>query len=166
MMKRLVDRFGRTGFAAVSSVIWFLPMAAWAGSFDLSPMDRTAEPWIALGIGIVMLGVWIYLLTRLRNIAVAPRQHRFDLAQMTQREKRWSLVTFVFAAGLIAWLNGAATVDWTPLVAGVAAGKTGTIIFATGLAIFLVAMLIGVALSWREESAAYRDRLSRASSPP
>jgi hypothetical protein len=51
-MKNLVDRFGRTGFAAITSVIWLLPMAAWAGSADLSPIDKTAAPAIALTIGV------------------------------------------------------------------------------------------------------------------
>src|SRR6266481_773127 len=63
-MNRLVDRFGRTGFAALTSLIWALPMAAWAGSADLSPIDQTAYPWIALAIGLVMLAVWIALLSR------------------------------------------------------------------------------------------------------
>lgn len=162
-MKQLVDRFGRTGFAALASVIWFFPMAAWAGSFDLSPIDKTAYPWIALTIGLVMLVVWIVLLTRLRTIPVSPRQRRFDLAQMSRGEKRWSLITIAFALGAIAWLNTAATVDWTPLVSGVGAGKTGTLLFALALAVFLLVMLAGVVFSWRKESAAFQERLSRAS---
>ncbi len=162
-MTQLVDRFGRTGFAALTSLIWFLPMAAWAGSFDLSPMDKTAEPWVALGIGLVMLVVWLVLLTRLRDVKVTPRQRRFDIAQMSQSEKRWTLVTIAFGCGLIAWLNAAATVDWTPLVTDVAAGKSGTVIFALVLTAFLIAMIAGVAFSWRKESAAFRQRLSRAS---
>jgi membrane protease YdiL (CAAX protease family) len=83
MMNRWVDRFGRTGFAAITSLIWALPMAAWAGSADLSPIDQTAYPWIALAIGLVMLAVWIFLLTRIGRIPVAPRQRRLDLAQMS-----------------------------------------------------------------------------------
>ena len=61
MVNTLVARYGRTGFAALSSVIWALPMAAWAGSSDLSPIDKTAYPWIALSIGLVMLVVWLVL---------------------------------------------------------------------------------------------------------
>lgn len=162
-MTQLVDRFGRTGFAALASVIWFIPMAAWAGSFDLSPMDKTAYPWIALGIGLVMLAVWIVLLTRLRSIPVAARQRRFDLAQMTRDEKRWSLVTIAFALGAIAWLNTAATVDWTPLVSGLGAGNIATVLFAVALAVFLAVMVAGIAFSWRKESAAFQQRLARAS---
>ena len=47
-MSGLVQRWGRTGFALAASVIWLLPMAAWAGSVDLYPGPR---PWIAFGIG-------------------------------------------------------------------------------------------------------------------
>lgn len=162
-MNALVNRFGRTGFAALSSLIWFVPMASWAGSFDLSPMDKTAYPKVALAIGLVMLGVWIVLLTRLGRIAVTPRQHRFDLSQMSSGEKRWTLVTFVFAAGLIAWLNAAATVDWTPLVSAVGAGKPGPLLLAAGLLAFLGVMLAGLAVSWRKSSAAFQERLSHAS---
>src|ERR1700716_637458 len=126
-MSRLVDRYGRTGFAAISSVIWALPMAAWAGSSDLSPIDKTAYPWVALAIGLVMLVVWIVLLTRLGGVPVSPRQRRFDLGQMTRAEKRWTLVCAAFATGLIAWLNAAATVDWGPLGTAISAGKSGPI---------------------------------------
>src|SRR6516225_5664703 len=114
---------GRTGFAAASSVIWFVPMAAWAGSFDLSPIDKTAYPRVALAIGVLMLVVWIVLLARLRNINVTERQRRFDLAQMSAGEKRWTLATIAFAIGLVAWLNAAATVDARPLVERVANGN-------------------------------------------
>ena len=162
-MTQLVDRFGRTGFAALTSVIWFVPMAAWAGSFDLSPIDKTAYPWIALGIGIVMLVLWIVLLTRLRDVKVTPRQRRFDLAQMSRSERRWTLATIAFGLGAIAWLNAAATVDWTPLVSGLAAGKTGAVLFALALAIFLAVMLAGIVFSWRKASRAFQERLSRAS---
>jgi hypothetical protein len=159
MIKRLVDRFGRTGFAALSSLIWALPMAAWAGSSDLSPIDKTAYPWVALAIGLVMLAVWLVLLTRLRGIQVAPRHRRFDLQQMSAGEKRWTLGLAAFATGLIAWLNGAATVDWGPLVTAVSGGKVGPSLLALGLAVFLLAMLGGVWLSWRKESAAYEARV-------
>jgi hypothetical protein len=157
-MNRLVDRFGRTGFAALSSLIWALPMAAWAGSADLSPIDQTAYPWVALAIGLVMLVVWIVLLTRLGNVPVSPRQRRFDLRQMSRSEKRWTLAAIAFFTGLIAWLNGAATVDWAPLGAALAAGKIGPMVLASALAVFLVAMVAGLGFSWRRETAAWRAR--------
>lgn len=162
-MTRLVDRFGRTGFAALASLLWALPMAAWAGSADLSPIDQTAYPWVALSVGLAMLVAWIALLTRLGRIPVAARQHRFDLGQMSQAEKRWTLATIAFATGLIAWLNAAATVDWAPLTAAVAAGKPSPLLFAAGLVAFLLAMVAGVAFSWRRSSAAFQERRSRAS---
>ena len=160
-MSRLVDRFGRTGFAALSSLIWALPMAAWAGSADLSPIDKTAYPWIALAIGLVMLVVWFVLLSRLGRYSVSPRQRRFDLAQMSRAEKVWVLAAVAFATGLIAWLNGAATVDWGPLGAAIGAGKPGPTVFAIGLAAFLIVMVVGIWISWSKETAAYRERLSR-----
>ncbi len=159
-MKGLVDRFGRTGFAALTSVIWLLPMAAWAGSADLSPIDKTATPAIALTIGVVMLAVWLVLVASLRRFPVSQRQRRFDLAQMSPSEKRWTLACIAFALGLIAWLNGAATVDWGPLGSAIGAGKVGPILLAVGLAIFVVVMVAGIWFSWRNETAAYRRRSS------
>lgn len=159
MINRLVDRWGRTGFAAATSLIWALPMAAWAGSSDLSPIDKTAYPKVALSIGLAMLVVWIFLLTRIGRAAVSMRQRRFDLAQMSRAEKRWTLITIAFGTGAIAWLNGAATVDWTPLGSAVSAGKVGPSILALVLGLFLVAMITGVVISWRKATAAYRLRL-------
>lgn len=158
-MNRLIDRWGRTGFAAVTSLIWALPMAAWAGSSDLSPVDKTAYPWVALSIGVVMFVVWVVLLTRLGRVTVSSRQRRFDIAQMSRTEKRWTLITLAFATGAIAWLNAAATVDWAPLVLAVGAGKVGPSLLALGLAVFLVVMIAGIWTSWRRASTAYRGRL-------
>lgn len=159
MMGRLVDRFGRTGFALLSSLIWALPMAAWAGAADLSPIDKTAYPWIALSIGLVMLAVWLFLLTRLSKVAVSNiRPHRIDFARMTSAERRWSLALAAFVTGLIAWLNGAATVDWAPLVSAVSTGKVGPSVFAFLLAAFLIAMLVGIWISWSRATAAFRVR--------
>jgi len=160
-MSRYVDRFGKTGFAAITSLIWALPMAAWAGSADLSPIDKTVYPWIALAIGLVMLVVWFVLLSRLARYAVSPRQRRFDLAQMSRPEKIWVLAVAAFATGLIAWLNGAATVDWGPLGAAIGAGKPGPTVFAIALAAFLIVMVAGIFFSWGKETAAYRERSSR-----
>src|SRR5258707_14330517 len=109
MVNRLVERYGRTGFAALSSVIWALPMAAWAGSSDLSPIDKTAYPWVALAIRPVMLVVWLALLTRLGPVPVSARPRRLDLAQRSTSAKRWSLGFLAFVTGLSASLNAAAT---------------------------------------------------------
>lgn len=157
-MNKLVDRFGRTGFALLASLIWFIPMAAWAGSADLSPIDQTAYPKVALAIGLVMLVVWLVIVARLRTVPVSSRQHRFDLAQMTASEKRWTLAAAAFGTGLVAWLNGAATVDWTPLTSAVQQGKAGVIILAVALIAFAVVMVAGIAFSWRRATAAFRAR--------
>jgi hypothetical protein len=159
-MNRMVDRFGRTGFAALSSVIWALPMAAWAGSADLSPIDKTAYPWIALGIGLVMLVLWFGLLSRLGRIPVTQRERRFDVAQMSRSEKVWILAVLAFAAGLIAWLNAAATVDWGPLGSAVGSGKPGPLAFAAGLAIYVIVMVAGIWISARKARDAFRRRLA------
>lgn len=162
MITSLVDRFGRTGFAALTSLIWALPMAAWAGSADLTPIDTTAYPWIALGIGLVMLAIWLVLLTRIAAAPITPRPHRLDFHAMSSAERRWDLALAAFATGLIAWLNGAATVDWAPLAAAVRSGLLGPIIFAAGLFLFLAAMLAGIWLSYRKSRAAFQTRRSSA----
>lgn len=154
---------GRTGFAAATSLMWALPMAAWAGSADLSPIDKTAYPWVALAVGGVMLVAWIALLTRLRNYNVTARQRRFDLTQMSAGEKRWTLTTIAFATGAIAWLNAAATVDPRPLIDGVVAGNLGALLLTSALIAFLAGVLIGVAVGWRKASVAYEERRARAS---
>ena len=157
-MNRLVDRFGKTGFAAITSLIWALPMAAWAGSADLSPIDRTATPSIALGIGVAMLLVWLGLIASLGRIRVPPRQRRFDITQMSPSEKRWTLACAAFATGLIAWLNAAATVDWGPLASAIGAGKVGPILLAAALAIYVLVMAAGIWFSWHKETVAYHRR--------
>ena len=161
-MNRYVDRFGRTGFAALTSLIWFLPMAAWAGSSDLSPIDKTAYPWVALSIGIVMFAVWLFLLTRLGKIPVNTRQRRLDLAQMSKSEKRWTLALVAFGAGLIAWLNAAATVDWAPLGGALKSGSSGALVFAGALAAYLLVMIAGVLISWLKARQAFKRRKSEA----
>src|SRR5258708_7120448 len=163
-MTRLVGHYGRTGAAAITSVIWALPMAAWAGSSDLSPIDQTAYPKVALAVGLVMLLFWFALLAWIARTPVAPRQRRLDLSQMSQSEKRWTLALIAFGAGLIAWLNAAATVDWAPLGPALASGKLGPILFTAALAIFLGAMLAGIAVSWRESRNAFLART--AAGPP
>ena len=159
-MNRLVDRFGRTGAAALTSLIWAVPMAAWAGSADLTPIDQTAYPRIALSIGLFMLVVWLVIVTRLPKIKMAPRQRRLDIGQMSAGEKRWTLALAAFVTGFIAWLNAAATVDWAPLGAALRNGQPGPALFAVGLAGFLLAMLFGIWLSWRKARTAFGRRLA------
>ncbi len=159
-MNKLVDRYGRTGVAAITSVIWLLPFAAWAGTADLSPIDRTSTPTIAFTIGVVMLVLWLAIVFSLGRFQVTQRQRRFDIAQMSPSEKRWTLGCFAFALGLIAWLNAAATVDWSPLGSAIGAGAIGPILLAIALAIFVIAMVAGLVWTWRHETEAFRRRSS------
>jgi uncharacterized membrane protein YjgN (DUF898 family) len=159
-VNKLVDRYGRTGVAAIASIIWLLPFAAWAGAADLSPIDRTATPTIAFTIGVVMLVLWLMLVVSLGRFQVTARQRRFDIAQMSPSEKRWTLGCFAFALGLVAWLNAAATVDWGPLGSAIRAGEIGPILLTVALAIFVIAMVAGIVWTWREETEAFRRRSS------
>lgn len=157
-MTRLVERFGKTGFAALTSLIWALPMAAWAGSADLAPYDTTAYPWIALGVGVVMLIVWFFLLSRLGHVEASARPHRLDIGRMSGSEKRWTLALAAFVTGLIAWLNAAATVDWSPLGPALQSGKRGPVLFSIALVAFLLIMLAGTWFTWRKSGRAFERR--------
>jgi hypothetical protein len=151
----LVERWGRTGFALASSLIWALPMAAWAGSVDLVPGPG---PWVAFWIGVALLVLWFVLLVWVGRIAVSKQHRRYDIGAMSRSERRWNAALALFGIGLIAFLNGAATVDWSILTPSLEAGRLASVILALGLAAFLVAMVAGVALSWRRADAAYRQR--------
>jgi hypothetical protein len=105
-----------------------------------------------------MFIVWLALLTRITKAPVTRRTRRLDLAQMSTKEKRWTLALIAFGAGLIAWLNAAATVDWSPLGPALASGKLGPILFAAVLAVLLAAMLAGIVVSWRRSTLAYQKR--------
>ena len=160
-MNRLVDRWGRTGFAAASSLVWALPMAAWAGSVDLQPGPG---PWAAFALGVVLLLAWLVMLTRLGRVPVTRRARRWDLGEMSPAERGWNLALAVCAIGIIGWLNGAATVDWNLLGPGLGAGQAGAILFVAGLAVLLVLLVAGAISSWRRSAAAFADR-ARSSQP-
>jgi len=152
---RLRERWGQFGFGLASSLIWALPMAAWAGSVDLVPGPG---PWIAFWIGAALFVVWIVLLVRLGKVPVSLRHRRYDVRAMSPSERRWNVALAVFTIGLIAWLNGAATVDWGILTPSLEAGVPGAGALTIGLATFLVVMVAGIAFSWRRADAAYRRR--------
>ena len=156
-MTRLVKRWGRTQFAAVTSLIWALPLAAWAGSVDLYPGPA---PWAAFGLGLLLLVAWLLMLTRLRAIEVEHRPRRLDFSAMSAAERRWNAVFAVCAVCLIGWLNGAATVDWGILTPKLAAGRPGPVALFAGLLVFLVLALAGAIVSWRRSAAAFRARAS------
>jgi hypothetical protein len=152
---RLRERWGPFGFALALSLIWALPMAAWAGSVDLSPGPG---PWVAFWIGAVLLVVWIVLVVWLGRIPVSPRHRRYDVRAMSTSERRWNAGLALFCIGLIAFLNGAATVDWGVLTPSLEAGRLGAVALSIGLAAFLVVMVSGIALSWRRADLAYSHR--------
>jgi len=152
-MTALVERWGRTGFALAAAVIWLLPMAAWAGSVDLYPGPR---PWIAFGVGVVMLAVWVALVVWSRRLPVPSRPHRFDVAAMRGDERRWLLAFAACGLVIVGWLNGAATVDWSLLH-----WSAGTAAFVAVLTAVLLAAVAGAVFSWRRASAAFRGRLGQ-----
>ena len=155
MIRQLVQRWGRTQFAAVTCLVWFLPLAAWAGSVDLYPGPA---PWAAFGLGILLLVAWLVVVARLRTIEVEPRPRRLDFSAMSAAERRWSTVFAVCAICLIGWLNGAATVDWGILTPKLAAGRPGPLGLFAGLLVFLLLALAGAVVSWRRSAAAFRAR--------
>lgn len=156
-MNRLVHRWGRTKFAAVTSLSWALPMAAWAGSVDLYPGPA---PWAALGLGLVLLAAWLAMVARLNSIEVAAGPRRLDFSAMSAAERRWNAAFFLCAVCLIGWLNAAATVDWGILTSKLGAGRPGPLALFAALLVFLAIALAGVVLSWRRSTAAYRGRAS------
>lgn len=158
-MSALVDRWGRTGFAAVTSLVWALPMAAWAGSVDLYPGRL---PWAEFGLGLVLLVVWIVMLTRLGRIQVTDRPRRLDFGSMSGAERRWNLVLAVCGIGIIGWLNGAATVDWGLLTPEVGDGRPGAVGLAIALAVLLVILVAGAVFSWRRAAAGFARRAAAA----
>lgn len=162
-MASLIERWGRTKFALVSSLVWALPMAAWAGSVDLAPGPG---PWIAFGVGLVLLVGWLVLVSRLGGYPVTPRSRRLDFASMSSDERRWNLVFFVFLVGIIGWLNGAATVDWGILTPSLATGRPQALALALDLALLLCIFLAGAAVGWRRSRAAFRRRSAEAGGVP
>jgi hypothetical protein len=152
-MTQLVQRWGRTGFALAASVLWLLPMAAWAGSVDI--VGGTG-PWIAFAVGVVMLGLWVGLVVWSRRVPVPDRPRRFDVAAMSGSERRWLLGCVACGLVVIGWLNGAATVDWSLLRGGPAA-----VAFVVALLVVLLAALAGAVYCWRRASAAARGRLGQ-----
>ncbi len=152
-MTGLVQRWGRIGFALAASVIWLLPMAAWAGSVDIV---GGPGPWIAFAIGVVMLAVWVGLVAWSRRVPVADRPRRLDVQAMSGSERRWLLGCVACGLVVIGWLNGAATVDWSLL-----RGGPGSAVFVAVLLALLMAAVAGAAYCWRRASAAARGRLGQ-----
>jgi hypothetical protein len=156
----LVRRFGRTGFAAVASIAWALPLLAWAGSVDLYP---GAWPWVAFALGLVLLLTWMALVGWIRTVEVEPRPSRLDLAAMSAAERLWNSLLAICLLGLIGWLNAAATVDWRPLVTAWGSGRTAPRVFSVAIVLLLVALVIGARAAWLRADRAFRSRCAQRS---
>ncbi|HEX6547636.1 MAG TPA: hypothetical protein VF134_02715 [Candidatus Dormibacteraeota bacterium] len=151
-MSALVRRWGRTGFALASSLLWALPAAYWAGSVDLV---GGPGPWIGLAVAGVMLVVWVGLLAVAARVPVPPRPRRLALAEMSGRERRWVLAAAAVLVLLIGELNAAATVDWS-LIGG--AGRAREVAFLLG-ALAVVAVTVAALLEcWRRADREFRTR--------
>src|SRR5439155_19079680 len=129
-LTRLVQRWGRSGFALRSSLVWALPLAAWAGSVDLSP---TVWTWVAFWVGLGLLAGWAALLVWVNRVPVPARPRRLDLRAMSPAERRWNVLFAVCVLGLIGWLNAAATVDWRVLTGALNAARPGLILVAVAI---------------------------------
>lgn len=151
----LAGRLGRVGTALLTSLVWALPMSAWAGSVDLS---GGTGPWVAFAIGAVLLVAWLGLLTRLARVPVEPRPHRFDIGRMGGAERGWNLGLAACLVGLVGWLNAAATVDWSLLGAALARGGAGPAAFTAALVALPLALAGGAILCWTRASARYAGR--------
>jgi len=145
----------------VTSLVWALPMAAWAGSVDIGPSPG-AGPWLAFAAGLVLLVAWLVMLTRLGRVPVAARPRRWDIQRMSPGERGWNLAWAVCVVGIIGWLNAAATVDWNLLAPAVRAGRGGAVLLALGLALLLLLLLMGALFGWRRSTASFRLRSSTA----
>lgn len=154
-MASLVLKFGRVETAALLSLGWALPMAVWAGSVDLEPGPL---PWVAFGIGLVLLAGWGLLLPSIARLPQERRGGRFRLGQMSASEKRWNLLLAATLTLLIGWLNGAATVDWRILIRALGNGRPGPILLLAGIGLLAAVLLAGTFLAWRGGARAYRLR--------
>ena len=139
----------------MASLIWFVPMAIWAGSVDLQP---GIGPWIAFAAGLLLLIAWLTMLTQLRRYPVEAGPRRLDVRRMTAAEKGWNALFFGSAVAVIGWLNGAATVDWSGVMPAVATGQIGALVLTAGLTILFVLGAAGAVFSWLKAGAAFRRR--------
>ena len=154
-MAAMVLRFGRLESAAILSLIWALPMAAWAGSVDLAPGPL---PWVAFGIGAALLVVWIQLLRVIEDLPQEERSGRFRIRQMSAPERRWNAVVAASLILLIGWLNAAATVDWGILAPRVRSGEPGPVLLLAGLLLVVIASMAAAALGWTRATHCWRQR--------
>ncbi len=152
MLRGFVRGWGWTAFAGLSSLVWALPLAAWAGAVDF---DRSA--WSLAVLGGLLFPIWAAVAWRARRWRV-PGRYRWEPAQMSRAELRWSALAALAATGVIGWLNAAATVDWRLLRPGLAAGRPGPWVLLVAALALLAGLAVAALACWRRASAAYGRR--------
>lgn len=120
MARRFVERYGWTAFAGLTSLVWALPLVAWAGAVDFAP-----DAFFAAFFAACLFPAWVFVAWRARRWRV-PGSYRWDPAQMSRPELLWGALAALAAIGVIGWLNAALTVDWGILGPGLSAGRPGS----------------------------------------
>ena len=166
--QRLVARFGSTGFAALASALWGVPLCFFAGGVEFD-----ARAFWGLYLGIALFPVWVVLAIRARRIERtliaaegAARRRRFDLHQMSSSEWRWAVGFGVAMLAIIGWLNAAATVDLGGLAPGLAAGNARVLGFVEAAVLFLVVAIVAAVYCWARNARAYLRRAEPVSEEP
>jgi hypothetical protein len=144
VLEKLVQRYGATPVAAATSLVFALPLAAWAGAVDLYPRPAV---WATGTAGLVLVVPWVLVARRAFALqARRPvRTRRFEWHQMSRAEKKWAALSAAGAIGIVGWLNAAATVDLPALGPGLAAGRPSIYAFVVAA---LAALALLAALSW------------------
>ncbi|TMD09539.1 MAG: hypothetical protein E6J02_02915 [Chloroflexi bacterium] len=156
-LSALVERHGATTVAAVASLLFLLPLAAWAGAVDLYPSPAV---WATGAVGLVLIVPWILISRRAFSLQahLRSRVHRFEWRQMSGSEKSWAARFLLGAVAILGWVNGAATVDLGALGPGLAAGRASVYAFVAGALLLLAALIVFTAWCWRRNGTAFRLR--------
>lgn len=157
MIDTLVARFGPTPVAAMASLIFLLPLAAWAGAVDLVPSPAV---WATGAIGVVLIVPWVLVARRAYSAqaALPAGRHRFEWRQMGRSERRWAAGFAAAAIGVVGWLNAAATVDLNALGPGLEAGRAGTFVLVAAALLLLSGLVVLAIWCWRGNGRAFRLR--------
>ncbi len=160
MARRFVERYGWTAFAGLTSLVWALPLVAWAGAVDFAP-----DAFFAAFFAACLFPAWVFVAWRARRWRV-PGSYRWDPAQMSRPELLWGALAALAAIGVIGWLNAALTVDWGILGPGLSAGRPGIWAFVAVALAALAGCAAATAVCWRRAAAAYRLRSGVAIAGP
>jgi len=63
--RRFVEKHGWTAFAALTSLVWALPLAAWAGAVDFAP-----DAFFAAFFAACIFPAWVYVAWREETLTV------------------------------------------------------------------------------------------------